>query len=144
MKNKNEIIDNNLNQVNDNNNNKKEEEEENNNEQSLDLTPITKLLIKKNFKEILKSNPDDNIIIIQPKNNENRNVFINDKNNGYQKNMNNNFNSNKISNNNFNKYDLINKTNEEEENNTRVVLKAFGPKSNNNTITNTRLISLSY
>ena len=82
MENENEIVKNNSNKINEN------YEEEKNDENYVNLIPITKLLINKNYKEILKSNPDDNIIIIQPKNNENKNNFINNNNNNYQNNMN--------------------------------------------------------
>ena len=138
MKNEKEIVNSNSSKINEDN------EEENNEENYINLIPITKLLINKNYKEILKSNPDDNIIIIQPKNNENKNNFININNNNYQNNNNNNFNINHISNNKPNIFNFINNA-DEEENNTRVVLKAFEPKSNsnNNIINNNSQVQIS-
>ena len=47
----------------------------NDNENSFELIPTTKLLITKNLNN-LRKNPDENIIIIPPKN-ENKNIFMN-------------------------------------------------------------------
>ena len=132
MKNKNEILDINSNNIN-NINNDMNENEENNNEMS-----ITKLFIKKNLKEILKNDPDDNKIIIQPKNNENRNDFIYNKSNNYQNNNNNNFNLNNFSKNNSNRNNFINNiiNSNEDEINTKIVLKNFNSNSNNKNFNN--------
>ena len=124
MENKNEILNNNANKINQNNN--KDEEDKNVNYG--ELIPKTKLLINKNFKDIFKNVPDNNTIIIEPKNNENRNVFLNSNSINNQNNNDNNFISN-----NFGKFNIFNNDNEEG-NNTRIVLKSLNLESNNNTL----------
>ena len=58
----------------------------NDNENSFELIPTTKLLITKNLNN-LRKNPDENIIIIPPKN-ENKNIFMNNANNMSKSNQN--------------------------------------------------------
>ena len=102
----------------------------NDNENSFELIPTTKLLITKNLNN-LRKNPDENIIIIPPKN-ENKNIFMNNANNmgkSYQNIINNNFNLNQFNNNNHNKN---NNDSNKDEINTKIVLKTLNRNQINN------------